>query len=231
MRAALPLLLAALALALPALAEEPSAPVIRIAGTGTVAAAPDLAELTAGVETEDDTAEAAMARNAETMRGVLAALEAAGVPKADIRTSGLSLSAMPRRLPDGRVEAGETFRALNHVTVRTGDLAGVGALLDALVRSGANRIGGVRFTLEDDAAALAEARRAAIADARTAAETFATAAGLVLGPVREIAAGGGEPGHGGARATAQIASAVPVEPGQLTISAGVTVTWTLAPAE
>ena len=51
---------------------------ITVQGTASVASVPDRAELSFGVESQGQTARAAMAANAAEMRRVLAALKAAG---------------------------------------------------------------------------------------------------------------------------------------------------------
>jgi len=223
----LPLLVALLAMPVTAMAQDP---VIRITGQGSVTAAPDRAQARIGVETENDSAAEAMAQNGKAMAAVLSALRDAGVAEADIRTSGIDLSSQRRRLPDGRVSEEETFLAQNTVTVTIRALDRLGAVIDAAVRAGANRLGGIGFSVADDAALLAEARRLAVEDARTAAETYAAAAGLALGPVREIIAA--DPAQGPVqRGFAMESAAVPVAPGTLSVGARVTVEWALSEAE
>src|SRR5918994_4467142 len=51
---------------------------ITVQGTGTITSVPDQAQLSFGVESQGDTAKAALAANASEMRRMLAALKAAG---------------------------------------------------------------------------------------------------------------------------------------------------------
>jgi hypothetical protein len=226
MRAPLLAALACLALALPAAADDD--PAVTVTGHGTAAAQPDMATLGVGVETRAATAAAALAENSGATARVIERLKASGVPAADIATSDLSIS--PIRRHDGddpaRIEA---FRVVNRVTARIGDLDGLGALLDRVVRDGANRIDRLSFGIADPAPLEAEARAAAIADARAAAEAYAGAAGLALGPVlsiRDAAAPAPRPG-GLSVARAEAMPAVPIEPGTAEIAARVTVVWAL----
>ena len=53
---------------------------------------PDRAELSFGVESQGQTAKAALAANAAEMRKVIAAVKAAGVAAADVKTQSVSLS-------------------------------------------------------------------------------------------------------------------------------------------
>jgi uncharacterized protein YggE len=63
---------------------------ITVQGTASVSAVPDRAELSFGVESQGETARAALAANAAEMRKVIAAVKAAG--GTGIRTQSVSLS-------------------------------------------------------------------------------------------------------------------------------------------
>ena len=101
--------LAALALALvlaaaPAYADEPPRQ-ITVTGSAEAEAVPDLATITAGVETRAGTAAEALARNSEAMSAVLAAIEAGGVARRDVQTSQLSISPVYEPYSEGAPEA------------------------------------------------------------------------------------------------------------------------------
>lgn len=64
---------------------------ISISATGEVSRAPDMATISAGVQTEAPTASEAMSQNAASMQGVYDALEAVGIAASDLQTSRLSL--------------------------------------------------------------------------------------------------------------------------------------------
>jgi uncharacterized protein YggE len=114
------------------------------------------------------------------------------------------------------------------VTVVLRDLDALGGVLDAVLGDGANSLGGLSFGMSDDAALRDEARRAAVADATAKARVLAEAAGVMLGPLEEIVEGGGFDGPlPRARMDMAMAEAVPVAPGELTISATVTMTWAI----
>src|SRR5215218_3091933 len=82
---------------------------ITVQGTGSVAIAPDRAELSFGVESQGQTATAALAANAAEMRRVIAAVKAAG--GANVTTQSVSLS--PRYDEQNQVQA---FVATNTVS-------------------------------------------------------------------------------------------------------------------
>jgi uncharacterized protein YggE len=113
------------------------------------------------------------------------------------------------------------------VSVRLDDVAKLGATLDALVTAGANQLNGINFSIADSSALLAQARQQAVADALVKAQTFAKAAGVTLGPILSIS----ESDNGGPRplymAAAPMAAlrAVPVAPGEESVTASVSITW------
>jgi uncharacterized protein YggE len=200
-----------------------------VSGVGEVAAAPDMATISLGVTTEGMEAADAMRRNSEAMTAVLAAVAAAGVAERDVQTSSLSLS--PRWEPPRPNETAPRvsgFVASNMVTVAVRDLGALGGVLDAVLDEGANTLHGLSFGVADDAELKDAARRAAVADATRKARVLAEAAGVTLGPVTEIVEGGG---FGGPIANARMEMAMdgapPVAPGELSLQATVTMTWTI----
>lgn len=70
------------------------------------------------------------------------------------------------------------YTATNIVRVTLTDLARVGDVIDAAVGAGANRVEGVRFSLQNEAAIRSQALRQAAVDARAQADTLASALGV-----------------------------------------------------
>jgi uncharacterized protein YggE len=230
-----------LAPASPAAAEQPAAQeggtaTLSVSGTGRVSVAPNLATLRVGVETQDETAAAALAANSQAAQKVMDTLTGKGVAEKDVQTANFSVYPVyedtnriePR--PEGPRVLG--YRVTNQVVARIRNLDALGDLLDATVAEGANRIDGLEFGLEDDAAAADEARRRAVHDARRKAETYAEAAGVALDRIRSIDEGGGGPipMHDMAFRAEAAATSVPVAPGETTVSVTVQIVWEIAPA-
>jgi hypothetical protein len=217
--------------ALPAAAQE--APrTITVSGMGEVTAVPDMAHVSVGAQSEAATADEALSATSAAVAAALEVLKAAGIEDRDIQTSGISLS--PRMVwpTDGngapRVDG---YVASNQITVRVRDLAELGDVLDAVVKSGANTLGGVSFGLSEPRAAEDAARRAAVEDARARAELYASAAGVTLGAVQQIAEDSfAQPMARMMAAEASMADAAPppVAPGELTVSARVQVVYAIA---
>ncbi|WP_037283319.1 SIMPL domain-containing protein [Rubellimicrobium mesophilum] len=237
LKAALPALVLALA-PFGALAQEaatatpPQLPrVIQVVGEGRAMAAPDMARISLGVSHQAKTAGEAMDAMSAGTEAVLGRLGAEGINQADIQTGQLMLEpAYNYNTPDGNPEM-TGFIATQMLDVKVREIGHLGEVLDAVVEDGANRVNGVSFDVADPQAATDEARRDAVTDARARAELYAEAAGVGLGNLVSIsestvysppmpmydARGGG----------VAEAAAVPVAPGQLSLTATVTVTYAI----
>ena len=225
-------LMAATALAAPAMAQSAPAPhvmqaqpSISLSAYGEVKVAPDMATITFGVVTEAPTAAEAMAQNAARMTQVIAALRRAGISERDIQTSGLNLSAQydyvqnePPRL--------RGYQASNRVTVIINDVNAVGTTADAVVAAGVNQIDGITFGLKNPKAAEDQARRAAVTALQSKASLYADALGVRLGGIRSLNEGGPDmgqpPGFVGARMAMADSVSTPVAPGELTVRIDIT---------
>ena len=208
---------------------------LTVGGQGLSSAQPDLATISLGVSSRAATAAEAMTQNAEAQNKVIEALKAEGIEARDIQTSGLNLSPMLDYSKDGEAPRVTGYAAQNNVTVRVRDIAGLGAVLDKLVASGANEIGGINFTREDMTEAEDAARSAAVQDARRRAEIMAEAAGMRLGPLLRLSDTPVEsqpvPMTRMMAAEAKGSAPTPVEAGELTVSANVTAIFALLSAD
>jgi hypothetical protein len=147
-----------------------------VSATGEVTRVPDLAIISAGVQTLQPTATGAIEENATRMERVRAALKRAGIADKDIQTSSINLNPeyhnennQPPRLTG--------YRATNTVNVKFRDLKRTGSILDALVAEGANQISGPNLTIDKPETAYDEARVKAIAAGQARAELYARALG------------------------------------------------------
>lgn len=219
------------ALALPGLALAEVAPAtITVTGEGTVTAAPDLATISLGVTTQGATAAEAMAANTAALTAVLDRVKAAGVEGRDIQTSTLNLNPNWAHGDGSSMPKIQGYVATNVVQIRVRDLGGLGFVLDAAITDGANTLNGISFGLAEPEPALDEARKAAVAAAKARAELLTGAAGVGLGRIVSISEGGGYmPPAPMFRMEAAMADApVPVEGGEVGVTANVTITWEIA---
>ena len=217
-------------LAAPALAQTALPAAISVTGEATVSAAPDLAQIEAGVTSEAKTAREASEANNAAMGKVLQALKGAGIAEKDFQTSRLSLqpqSAPNRPGPSAIVG----YRASNRVTIRLRDVTKLANVIDTLVGAGANDIGGINFMVSNASKLLDEAREQAVADARRKAEIYAKAAGVTLGAPLSISEEG-SPGPMPYRKMAVgMAASAPVAQGEETLQVTVSVSWAIKSAQ
>jgi len=214
---------------------------LTLSAEGRTTRKPDLAVFSAGVSSSGKTAGEALAKNSADMNRVIQALKQAGIAEKDIQTSNLSLnpvyadmSRQPRDPLEQVVPPIIGYQVNNTVTVRQRKLGEFGRVIDTLVSSGANQVNGPSFQMDDDTAAMDEARADAMKKARDRANLYARAAGLRVVRILTISESGGyvpQPPVMYARAAmADMAGApTPVAAGEVSMQAGVTVLFELAP--
>lgn len=161
-----------------------------INATGEVTRVPDVAMISAGVQTLQSTATAAIEENAARMERVRAALKRAGIDDRDIQTSSINLNP-EYHYDQNRPPRLTGYRATNTVNVKFRDLKRTGAILDALVAEGSNQISGPNLTIDKPEEAYDEARIKAIANGRARAELYARALGKRVVRLISVSEGGG----------------------------------------
>ncbi|MEO1188752.1 MAG: SIMPL domain-containing protein [Pseudomonadota bacterium] len=166
---------------------------LSISAEGSVNREPDIAFLNAGVQTQGETAQAAMSANANAMNGVFDALAAANIDRSDMQTSNFSLQPQYdySSRANGQPPRLTGYQASNQLTVRVRDLETLGETMDALVSAGGNTFSGLNFALEDDRAAKNAARDIAMKEAISRAELYAAASGYEVARVVTISESGG----------------------------------------
>ncbi len=208
-------------------ANSPAIRTIEVDGSGETRTSPDTADLDLAIDTQAKTAEEAANRNAALAAKVIDALKSKLGDKGKSTTAGYSLN------PEYDQRASEKprivgYNAQNTVTVHTGALDLVGGLIDTAIAAGANRVNALNFSVKDDTTARAEAIAIATRDARAQAEALASALGVKLGMILKattVSQARPIPVRMG-RAMAMSASvATPVEPGEVTVSATVSLTF------
>ena len=225
-RYALPLAAVSL-LATPAAAEvevTSNGPIVELTINESVEAEPDIVTVSAGVTTQARTAVEAMRLNAQAMTSVIDRIKQLGLAERDIQTTGINLGAQYDYNQQTQRQVFRGYQASNRVSVKLRQIDRTGEVLDALVAAGATDLGGPDWSIEDDTAARAQARRQAMETARAQALEYARAAGYsdirVLEISETIAPQPPMPYLRAVRAEAADAS-TPVQPGL--VQAGVTV--------
>ena len=194
---------------------------VTVVGSGQVQGVPDTLTADVAIEAVAPDVTAAMNQASERQQSVIGALTTGGIPAADISTTEVSLQP---QYGDNSAITG--YRASNAIRVTIRKLDSASAALTAIVNAGGNntRINSVRYSIEDDSTLVADARARAFNDARNRAQQYAELSGLSLGKIISISetAGGSAPPPPRA-----MASAVPLQPGQQTVSFAVTAVWEL----
>jgi uncharacterized protein YggE len=213
-------------------------PSITVSGTGKVDVKPDIAHVQIGVVADAPTASEALTKNNEKMAALLETLKAKGIEDRDVQTANFNVGPKYEYDPQGRRQPKLVgYQVSNMVQVRVRKLAQLGELLDVLVRTGANQVQGISFSVDEPEKVLSKARQQAVEQARSRAIEYATAAGVKIGrPLliqeQAMAIPFPQPMPMMARGAMEAAdSAVPVAAGEQTLSAYVTVTYALAHPE
>lgn len=207
-----------------------ASPSLSVAGSGTAYLVPDIAYIYLGVHTELPSASEAVTSNNAQTETMIQALTDFGIDAKDIRTTNFSIYPFDKYDPLTGLSTGEKYYSVdNTVFVTVRDLNTLGDLLDTVVSAGANTVNSIQFDVADKDEALKTARADAIKDAKEKAEELAAAAGVTLGEIQSISFSDTQPypifeGRGGGGGDG-VASAVPIQPGQLTFTVTVNVAY------
>ena len=209
----------------PAQGAERATRQVTVIGAGKVQGTPDTLTANVSMEAVAPDVTAAMNQSSQRQQAVIKALVDAGVDRKDISTSQVSLQ--PQYGPDSTIVG---YRASNSIDVKIRKLDSASQALALIVTNGgdATRINSVNYSIEDESQLVKDARTRAFADAKSRAEQYAQLSGLGLGKVISIseAAGSSTPPTPMPMPRAAM-EAVPLEPGQQTLSFTVTVIWEL----
>ena len=203
---------------------------IVVSGNGEASVAPDDAILDFAIETHAQTAAEAAKRNAALATKVMDALKSRLVGNGQISTGGYSLNPDYRQHPGDDNATIVGYTAQNSIRVETGTLNLVGPLIDSAIAAGANRINYLSFTVKNNVKARSQAITAAAHDAQSQAQALAAALGVRLGSVLKASTEAEVRPVPMMRAMGvAMANSVstPVEAGQVTVPASVTLTYAI----
>ena len=226
-------------LATPILADESEhtkGGILTISGTGKVDMAPDMALISAGVQSRAKTAENALADNNAKMQALFAALETAGIEKKDIQTSNFSIHPdiiYPKATQKNPAQAPRIvgYVVNNQVGVKIRKLNAIGSVLTALVEAGANAMSGLSFDVSNKKSLMEQARKAALDDARSKATLYATELGTSVKRLIALSEGGGyrppAPVMLRAAKSEMMSADVPVSEGTMSMTITISTSWEL----
>jgi uncharacterized protein YggE len=201
---------------------------VSVKGMAEARAQPDLARIAFKIVRMEPSPRAAFAAANDAVARVRQALREHAIGDDSVDGSRLNLTTMWSYVDTPRTFLGYECQAA--FTVEATNLDDLQGLLVDLVAVGANEIESVQFDVRAQSDLHAEARRLAVVAARDKAEGYARAAGVRLGPVVHIADEEATPfPHD--RALAMRAPGGPdLVPGQVVVTATVTVAFALAQA-
>lgn len=157
-----------------------------VVGSGTVYAKADIANIQIGVRTgAKKTAAEATADSTGKMNEIIAVLKDLGVEDKDIKTSDYNLSPVYNYTNDkGQQLVG--YEVTQNLTLKIRDLSKIGDVIAKTTEKGANQVGNISFTIDDEYALKNQARELAIDKAKEKAVMIAQQAGMELGKVKSV---------------------------------------------
>jgi uncharacterized protein len=199
---------------------------VTVVGAGQVKGTPDTLTPNVSIEFTAPDVTTAMNQTSERQQAVITALVNAGVDRKDISTTQVSLQPQFSG-PDTSAITG--YRASNSIEVKIRELDSASRALALIVSTGgdATRINSVNYSIDDDSQLMRDARGRAFNDAKDRAHQYAQLSGLKLGKVISISESAGPTPPTPTPAPRATVEAVPLEPGQQTVSFSVTVVWEL----
>jgi uncharacterized protein YggE len=197
-------------------------------GDATVSVPPDLARVDVGVVTQSVTAQDATAANATRTAAVVSALQGLVRSNTNIKTISYSLSPVYNNPPAGQSPVIVGYTVTNTVEVTLFDLTQIGKVIDTAIQSGANRVQGISFDLQDRNPVIAQALKTAATTARGQADAIAAGLKVQTGAVLHASEGVNvaSPRLGVVSATAP---STPVETGLVVVQASVTLEVAIVP--
>lgn len=198
---------------------------ITAVGQASVSVTPDMALVDVGVSTQAATAQDASQQNAAQAGTVISALQALLGTTASIKTISYSVSPVYNTGQNATIIG---YVVTNIVEVTLTDLTLVGKVIDTAIQSGANRVQGVSFGLQDNTAPVAQALKTAASSARSQANAIASGLNVQTGAVLRASEGVNTanptalvPINGGA--------STPIQTGMVVIQASVTIEVAITP--
>jgi len=167
--------------------------VISVSGEGEVVSVPDTANITFDITEEAKEVPAAQTKVTERMNAIIASLKGSGIDAKDIKTINYSVYPKYEYQNEPKAVGGEYiyppypvnqvivgYTVTHTVEVKIRKVADAGSILASLGSFEVSNLSGLSFSIDDEDALKAEARKKAIDDAREKAEVLSRDLGVRL---------------------------------------------------
>lgn len=157
-----------------------------VSGSGTVYAKADIANIQVGLRTgTKKTAADATVDSTKKMNDIITELKNLGIEEKDIKTSNYNLSPVYNYTNDrGQELVG--YEVTQNVNLKIRDLSKIGDVIAKTTEKGANQIGNISFTIDDEYELKNQARELAIEKAKEKAMLIAEQSGMKLGEIKSV---------------------------------------------
>ncbi len=165
-----------------------------VSGTGKVTVVPDTAIVDLGITANKPTVKEAQTEANTVIKNISQSLKDLGIDNKDVKTSNYSVYPQYDFQPGSANRiTGYQVNASIRVTVR--EIEKVNQVIDAATLKGANIVGGIQLTVNEDQQKklTQQARDLAVKEAKDKAASLARAAGITLGKVVNVVEAGPEP--------------------------------------
>src|SRR6476619_2481106 len=153
-----------------------------VSGSASNHTKPDKVVVSLGVETTDNTAQAALTSNSNLMNKVLESLKAAGVQENETSTSTFSITPNYNYTSNNNQGKLIGFTVSNSIQIESNNIESVSKWIDTAVLAGANNVNNIYFSLSNQKSE--EMKNSLLKDtidsAKTTADIATSAAGLKM---------------------------------------------------
>ena len=157
-----------------------------VSAIGKVYAKANVANLTVGFRTETKkTAALAVEENSRKMNEIIKELKALDIQAKDIKTTNYNLQPIYDWTRD-RGQQLKGYQVSQNLSIKVRDLDKIGQAVAKTTEKGANQIGGINFTIDDEDELKAQARDEAIAKAKEKAREIVKISGIKLGKIINV---------------------------------------------
>lgn len=157
-----------------------------VSGSGTVYAKADIANIQVGLRTgTKKTAAEATIDSTNKMNEIISELKNLGIEEKDIKTSNYNLSPV-YNYTSSRGQELIGYEVSQNVSLKIRDLSKIGDVIAKTTEKGANQIGNISFTIDDEYELKNQARELAIEKAKEKAALIAEQSGMKLGEIKSV---------------------------------------------